>query len=173
MNKHAYDAHHCICICVEAIKMYSQAIAGDENDHTLFGNRSAAFLAVGLLEKALWDAEKAVKLKPDWAKGYYRMGCALESLNELEQAWVVYIKGAEFEPDDESLKTKVAVTAKKLEKDRAARNAAAAVERHRLVHKLRKARGEDQKLVMLNQFKQSMTAPDWELEDLEWWVLDE
>jgi hypothetical protein len=50
----------------------------------------------------------------------------------------------------------------------AARRAVAASERRSLVLKLREARHADQRLLMLNQFKQSMTAPDWELEDLEW-----
>ena len=52
--------------------------------------------------------------------------------------------------------------------ERAARQAQAATERHALVLKLRAARRADQQLAMLNQFKQSMVGPDWELEDLEW-----
>lgn len=52
--------------------MYSQAIAGAETDHTLFGNRSAAYLALGLYEGALQDAQKAVALCPTWAKAHYR-----------------------------------------------------------------------------------------------------
>ena len=60
------------CGLPEALKMYSQAIAGAETDHTLFGNRSAAYLALGLYEEALQDAQKAVALCPTWAKGHYR-----------------------------------------------------------------------------------------------------
>ena len=78
----------------DAIKMYSQAIAGDETDHTLFSNRSAAYLAVGLLVAALWDARKTVELRPEWPKGYYRLGCALESMNELESALAAFEKGS-------------------------------------------------------------------------------
>lgn len=153
---------------VDAIKLYSQAIAGNDSDHSLFANRSAAFLALGLLDKALWDAQKAIALNPDWAKGYYRAGCALESLNEWEKASLAFRKAAELEPKDALLKTKVESISGKLQEDTSAKNAAAAVERHNLVLKLREARHQDQKLAMMNQFKQSMTAPDWELEDLEW-----
>ena len=153
----------------EAIQMYSQAIAGDEKDHKLFGNRSASYLAIGLLDKALWDAQKSVKLKPDWAKGYYRIGCALESLNEWKGAYIAFSKGSEMEPSDHVLKMKMNNALKRVEEDTAARNAASAVERHNLVIKLRDARHEDQKLMMMNQFKQSMTAPEWDLEDLEWY----
>lgn len=155
-------------ISADAIKMYSQGIAGDENDHTLFGNRSMAYLSMGLLDQALWDAKKSVTLKPDWAKGYYRLGCALENLNEWESALTAFSKGLQLEPDDSILSKKVTHARKRLEEDIYAKNAAAAVERHNLVLKLRNARHEDQKLTMLNQFKQSMTAPEWELDDLEW-----
>ena len=54
--------------------MYSQAIAGAEGDGTLFGNRSAAYLAVGLYQEATLDAQKATTLSPTWAKGFYRHG---------------------------------------------------------------------------------------------------
>lgn len=154
--------------CADAIRMYSQGIAGDEQDHTLFGNRSAAYLALGLLDQALWDAQKSVTLKPDWAKGYYRLGCALENMNQWESALVAFSKGLEIQPDDAALASKVGHAQRRLEEDIYAKNAAAAVERHNLVLKLRNARHEDQKLAMLNQFKQSMTAPDWDLDDLEW-----
>eukprot|EP00889_Picochlorum_renovo_P007052 jgi/Picre1/34082/NNA_001557.t1 len=152
----------------DAIRMYSQAIAGNETDHTLFSNRSASYLAIGLLEQALWDAQKSVSLKPDWGKGYYRLGCALESLNNWEAAYTAFSKALELEPNDSVLTKKVSAAKKRLEEDTRAMNAAAAVERHNLVLKLRHARHKDQRLQMLNQFKQSMTAPDWELEDLEW-----
>ena len=170
----------------DAIKMYSQAIAGDETDHTLFSNRSAAYLAVGLLDAALWDARKTVELRPEWPKGYYRLGCALESMNELESALAAFEKGSILSAagpsgpsgssgpaglpgtPDPGMEAKVKQSRLLVDRDREATNAAAAVERHNLVAKLRNARHEDQKLSMLNQFKQSMTAPDWELEDLEW-----
>lgn len=60
----------------EAIRMYSQAIAGAEGDATLFGNRSAAHLGAGLYQDAILDARKATLLAPTWAKGFYR--CAPE-----------------------------------------------------------------------------------------------
>ena len=150
--------------------MYTQAIAGDDADHTLFSNRSAANLAIGLLDAALWDARKAVELQPTWPKGYYRLGCALESMNELEAALAAFEKGLALTPSpvDPGMEAKVKQSRLRVTQDRKAMNAAAAVERHNLVAKLRSARHEDQKLSMLNQFKQSMTAPDWELEDLDW-----
>ena len=155
-----------VLVCADAIKMYSQGIAGNENDHTLFGNRSAAYLAIGLLDQALLDAQKAVTLEPAWAKGYFRLGCALENINEWEAALAAFSEGSKLEPGDKVLLKKVTHARKRLEEDVYAKNAAAAVDRHNLVLKLRNARHEDQKLAMLNQFKQSMTAPEWDLDDL-------
>lgn len=56
----------------EAVKCYSQAIAGDEHDETLFANRSAAYLAQQLLDEAVNDAATTVQLKQTWPKGHYR-----------------------------------------------------------------------------------------------------
>lgn len=52
--------------------------------------------------------------------------------------------------------------------DARARRAQADTERRSLVFKLREARRADRKLSAVNQFKQAMTAPDYELEDLDW-----
>ena len=56
----------------EAVKCYSQAIAGAEHDETLFANRSASYLAQQLFDEAIKDAMKTVQLKEAWPKGHYR-----------------------------------------------------------------------------------------------------
>lgn len=52
----------------EAVKCYTDAIALDPSNHVLFSNRSAAYAKDNQFELALEDAEKTVKLKPDWGK---------------------------------------------------------------------------------------------------------
>ena len=41
-------------------------------------NRSAALLQLRKSGKALEDAEQCIKRRPDWDKGFYRKGLALE-----------------------------------------------------------------------------------------------
>ncbi|CAA6666818.1 unnamed protein product [Spirodela intermedia] len=53
---------------------------------------------------ALADAEKTVELKPDWPKGYGRLGAALVGLESFDDAVSAYRKGLEIEPHNEALK---------------------------------------------------------------------
>lgn len=52
----------------EAILHYSFAIKLNPNEATFYSNRSLAFLKLKQLYYANDDAEKAIQLKPDWAK---------------------------------------------------------------------------------------------------------
>ena len=155
----------------EAVQAYSQAIAGAPDDAALFGNRSAAYLALGLYEQAAWDGAKAAKLRPSWAKGHYRLGCAHLALSQWAEAAAALARAAELEPGAADVESKLAAARGRLEAEAAARRAQADTERRGVVARLRAARRADQQLAMLNQFKQSMVGPDWELEDLEWCAL--
>ncbi|KAL4447971.1 hypothetical protein ABPG75_005190 [Micractinium tetrahymenae] len=152
----------------EAAQMYSQAIAGDASDAALFANRSAAHLALGLYEAALWDTQKAAALRPEWAKAHYRLGCALLALSQWGEAAAALARCLELEPGAADVPAKLGAARARVDAETAARAAQAACERRGIAAKLRAARRADQQLAQLNQFKQSMVGPDWELEDLEW-----
>lgn len=147
---------------------YSQAIAGAPGDAALFANRSAAYLALGLHEQAAWDGAKAAALRPGWAKAHYRLGCAHLALSAWDAAAAALGRAAEMEPGSSDVEAKLAVARGRARAESAARRAQADTERRGVVTRLRAARRADQRLAMLNQFKQSMVGPDWELEDLEW-----
>ncbi|KAK9863942.1 hypothetical protein WJX84_003683 [Apatococcus fuscideae] len=152
----------------EAVTWYSQAIAGAPLDHSLFGNRSAAHLALDEPDAALLDAKKAVKLKGTWPKGYYRLGMACLALAEWGLAEQAFVKGLDLGPENREMAAKLKITQQELAHEQAAEKALKAMHRRDLVIKLREARKQDLQLTMLNQFKQSMAGPDWEIEDYEW-----
>ena len=42
---------------------------------------------MGCFDLALADAVKSTEIKPDWAKGYFRKGAALQALGRHEEAF--------------------------------------------------------------------------------------
>lgn len=69
-NDHKERGNECIKTAnyTEAILHYSFAIKLNPNEATYYSNRSLAFLKTNQLYYANEDAEKAIQLKPDWAK---------------------------------------------------------------------------------------------------------
>jgi len=89
----------------EAISLYSQAINLDSSNHVFFSNRCAAYMKKGDYDKALTDAKKTVEIKPDWGKGYSRLGAALCYLNKYDDAVEAYKKGLTYDPENAQLKS--------------------------------------------------------------------
>nr|XP_023880106.1 hsp70-Hsp90 organizing protein 1-like [Quercus suber] len=87
-----------------AVRHFSTAMSVGPSNYLLYSNRSAAYARLHQYSEALADAEKAVKLKPDWSRGYCRLGAAHLGLGHLDEAVTAYNKGLEFDPCDEGLK---------------------------------------------------------------------
>ena len=62
----------------EALDCYSKAIEIDPNDPILYSNRSLMHINLSEFDQAITDAEKAISIKPEYAKAYLRKGKALE-----------------------------------------------------------------------------------------------
>uniref|UniRef100_A0A7S0RRP4 STI1 domain-containing protein n=1 Tax=Chlamydomonas leiostraca TaxID=1034604 RepID=A0A7S0RRP4_9CHLO len=92
----------------EAVKFFSDAIAIDPNNHVLHSNRSAAQASLNNYESALEDARKCVSIKPDWGKGYSRLGVAFFHLHRLDEAIKAYEDGLTHDPANEQLKSGLA-----------------------------------------------------------------
>ncbi|KAF8692985.1 hypothetical protein HU200_039353 [Digitaria exilis] len=88
----------------EAARHFSDAIALAPGNHVLYSNRSAALASLHRYSDALADAQKTVELKPDWAKGYSRLGAAHLGLGDAASAVAAYEKGLALEPSNEGLK---------------------------------------------------------------------
>lgn len=72
-----------------AIKLYTTDIETNKENseiHTLYSNRSAAYLHCKKYEMALQDAEKCITLKPEWAKGYVRKSMVLVEMKKVDDA---------------------------------------------------------------------------------------
>lgn len=88
----------------EAIDFYTQGIALDSSSQLLYSNRSAAYCKLGKYDEALKDAEEAIRLKPDWAKGHSRKGAALAFLKRNEDALMAYMEAFDHDPQNEQVK---------------------------------------------------------------------
>ena len=86
-----------------AIKYYTLAIELDPDNHVLYSNRSAVYMKIQHISKALRDAEKCVSLAPNWVKGYNRLGVAQQSLLRYKDAISTYENGLKIDGNDESL----------------------------------------------------------------------
>jgi stress-induced-phosphoprotein 1 len=69
-----------------SIELYTKALEHSPKDHTIYGNRSAAFANLKQFTKALDDGQKCIDIKPDWSKGYLRKANALFGLRKLDEA---------------------------------------------------------------------------------------
>jgi histone-lysine N-methyltransferase SETD3 len=87
----------------EALKCFDAAINADKTNPALYSNRSATHMSLKDYLKALDDAQKAVTLKSDWPKGYFRKGQALEQLLRYPEAYQAYQEGLKVDPADKSL----------------------------------------------------------------------
>ncbi|KAM7448655.1 Stress-induced-phosphoprotein 1 [Porites harrisoni] len=89
----------------KAVECYTEAISLDPSNHVFYSNRSAAYAKDKKYEQALADAKKCVELKPDWGKGYSRLGAALSFLGRHDEAEKAYTKGLQLDPNNAQLKS--------------------------------------------------------------------
>ncbi|KAJ8264508.1 hypothetical protein GJAV_G00150120 [Gymnothorax javanicus] len=70
----------------DAISKFTEAIRYNSKDYRFFGNRSYCYACLGDFTMALIDAERSIRLAPDWPKGYFRKGSALMGLKRYREA---------------------------------------------------------------------------------------
>lgn len=69
----------------EAKVLYGRCIELDGTIAALHGNQSMVLVALGQLPEALAEAETAVELDAEWAKGHYRKATALDKLGRFAE----------------------------------------------------------------------------------------
>ena len=88
-----------------SIAKYTQAFDLSPEDHIITGychvnltaiygfllsNRSHAFMNINNYSEAVRDAKYTVAVRPDWGKGYFRLGRALSGLGDTEEALLAF-----------------------------------------------------------------------------------
>ncbi|WQF87000.1 Putative Heat shock chaperonin-binding, tetratricopeptide-like helical domain superfamily [Colletotrichum destructivum] len=96
----------------EAVAKFTEAIELQPENHILYSNRSAAYASKKDWQNALEDAKKTTELKPDWAKGWGRLGTAQYGLGDLLAANDAYEEGLKVDPNNAGLKKDLAATQK-------------------------------------------------------------
>jgi len=89
----------------QAVKAYSEALAITPEDHTLLSNRSAAYGSLEQFKEAWLDAAECTRLRPDWPKGFARLGFALFHLERLDESIAAYESGLKLDPPADVAKT--------------------------------------------------------------------
>lgn len=94
----------------EAIDWYTKAIALDPNSvasAALYSNRAASWQGLSNYEKAAEDASFCIKVRPDWLKGYFRKGVAMQNMNKLDEAQKAFDGALKVEPNNHEVMEKL------------------------------------------------------------------
>lgn len=84
-----------------ALEKYTEAIRLNHSEATFFSNRAACYMHKDVPALAEKDANRAIQRKPDWAKGYMRLGAAKKASNDLPGATKAYRTAlSKCSPDD-------------------------------------------------------------------------
>ena len=81
-----------------AVSFYTKALETTPDDHTILGNRAAAYHNLGQYTEAEGDADRCISIKPDWSKGYQRKAMAQQAKGDIDQAIENYQKGVDLDP---------------------------------------------------------------------------
>lgn len=74
---------------------------------TYYGNRSAAYLALGKHKDAVDDAKKATQLDENYVKGYVREGKGYLGLGDYDSALRLFQKVRELQPGSTAVDVEV------------------------------------------------------------------
>ncbi|KAI1704556.1 tetratricopeptide repeat domain-containing protein [Ditylenchus destructor] len=97
----------------EALRKYNEALHLNQ-DPIYYCNRAAVYLRLEEYDHAIQDCRSALRLKPNYAKAYSRMGLALSCQNLHKQAVKIYKKALDLAPNNEVYKQHLEIAEAKL-----------------------------------------------------------
>ena len=98
----------------EALEQYNQAIEIDKNNAVYYCNRAAAQSKLSDFVASIEDCKNALKIDPSYGKAWGRLGLALLSNNQLEEAYEAYNKAIQLEPANDGYKQNLKIVEEKL-----------------------------------------------------------
>ena len=84
----------------EAIKLYTKAIALENQNAHYVSQRAVTFFHLGKNEEALYDFNKALELEPNNSFRYSSRAFLYSNMNNIDAAIKDYEKAIELDPDD-------------------------------------------------------------------------
>lgn len=101
----------------EAIDWYTKAIALDPNSEAsgaIYSNRAGSWQNLNNFEKAAEDSEHCIRVRPDWLKGHFRKGVAMESMGRLDEAQKAFQEALRVTPGNDEVVDKLQIINNKL-----------------------------------------------------------
>ncbi|CAD6343524.1 unnamed protein product [Miscanthus lutarioriparius] len=86
-----------------AIHCYLRASAIDPHDATILANQSLCWLKLREGERAVSSAQQCRRLRPDWAKAWYREGTALSLLQKYKDAADAFVEALKLDPGNDEV----------------------------------------------------------------------
>lgn len=84
----------------DAVQNYTKAINLDDTNHIYFANRANAYLRLQEFQLALEDCEKAIEIKNDYPKSWYRKAKALMFAGKLHDGLKAIEEGLNLSKDE-------------------------------------------------------------------------
>jgi len=89
--------------------------------HVYYSNRAFCHIKLENMGSAIVDASKAIEIKPDFPKGYYRRGTARLALGKYKDAKADFTALVKLTPNDQDARMKLSQCTKQLTADKFAR----------------------------------------------------
>jgi len=98
----------------EALEQYNKAIEIDKSNAVYYCNRAAAYSKLSDFINSIEDCKNALKIDPSYGKAWGRLGLALLSNNQFEEAYEAYNKAIQLEPTNDGYKQNLKIVEEKL-----------------------------------------------------------
>ena len=103
-----------------AIAAYTAALElspDGASSHVFYSNRAAAFCYLERYEEAEVDSETSIRLRPDYGKGWARLGLSRFFLHDYGAAVSAYQESLKYEPDNPASRSYLQKALRKLEEE--------------------------------------------------------